>query len=572
MAVKLGEMLIKSGLLTPQKLQEALEYQKTNGGKLGLNLVKLGFVKEEDITRVLSQQYGVPAINLSKVEIDDAVVKLIPSEVAQKYLIMPVSRTGATLTIAMVDPTNVFAMDDIKFMTGYNVEPVVASEVAIKEAIDRYYGSIHALELKKVMDEMAQEETDQNLELLEDEQEVDLAKLEAATEEAPVVRLVNLILTDSIKRGASDIHIEPYEKDFRVRFRIDGVLYEIMQPPMKLRDAMTSRLKIMAKLDISEKRLPQDGRIKIKIKLQGKNREMDYRVSVLPTLFGEKIVLRLLDKENLMLDMTRLGFEQESLTKFEKAIIKPYGMVLVTGPTGSGKTNTLYSSISRVNTPETNIMTAEDPVEFNLHGINQVQMKEQIGLNFAAALRSFLRQDPNIILVGEIRDFETAEIAVKAALTGHLVLSTLHTNDAPSTVNRLMNMGIEPYLVATSVHMICAQRLVRRLCKECKEEVSMPTQALIDIGYSPEEAPKVKLYKGKGCTVCNNTGYKGRVGLYEVMDITDGMREMILTGASSIELKNKAIEEGMITLRGSGLRKIRAGQTTVEEVVRETVL
>ncbi len=573
MAVKLGEMLIKAGLLTPQKLQEALEYQKTNGGKLGLNLVKLGFVKEEDITRVLSQQYGVPAINLTKVEIDDAVVKLIPSEVAQKYLIMPVSRTGATLTIAMVDPTNVFAMDDIKFMTGYNVEPVVASEVAIKEAIDRYYGSIHALELKKVMDDLAQEEqAEQNLELLDDEQEVDLAKLEAATEEAPVVRLVNLILTDSIKRGASDIHIEPYEKDFRVRFRIDGVLYEIMQPPMKLRDAITSRLKIMAKLDISEKRLPQDGRIKIKMKLQGKNREMDYRVSVLPTLFGEKIVLRLLDKENLMLDMTRLGFEQESLNKFEKAIFKPYGMVLVTGPTGSGKTNTLYSSISRVNTPETNIMTAEDPVEFNLHGINQVQMKEQIGLNFAAALRSFLRQDPNIILVGEIRDFETAEVAVKAALTGHLVLSTLHTNDAPSTVNRLMNMGIEPYLVATSVHLICAQRLVRRLCKECKEEVSMPAQALMDIGYSADEAPKIKLYKGKGCTTCNNTGYKGRVGLYEVMDITDAMREMILTGASSIELKNKAIEEGMITLRGSGLRKIKAGQTTVEEVVRETVL
>ncbi|HEX9426175.1 MAG TPA: ATPase, T2SS/T4P/T4SS family, partial [Candidatus Polarisedimenticolia bacterium] len=475
MAVKLGEMLIKAGLLTPPKLQEALEYQKSNGGKLGFNLVKLGFVKEEDITRVLSQQYGVPAISLAKIEIDDAVVKLIPSEVAQKYLIMPVSRTGATLTIAMMDPTNVFAMDDIKFMTGYNVEPVVASEVAIKEAIDRYYGSIHALELKKVMDEMAQEEqADQNLEVLDDEEDVDLAKLEASSEEAPVVRLVNLILTDSIKRGASDIHIEPYEKDFRVRFRIDGVLYEIMQPPMKLRDAITSRLKIMAKLDISEKRLPQDGRIKIKMKLQGKNREMDYRVSVLPTLFGEKIVMRLLDKENLMLDMTRLGFEQESLDKFEKAIFKPYGMVLVTGPTGSGKTNTLYSSISRVNTPETNIMTAEDPVEFNLHGINQVQMKEQIGLNFAAALRSFLRQDPNIILVGEIRDFETAEIAVKAALTGHLVLSTLHTNDAPSTVNRLMNMGIEPYLVATSVHLICAQRLVRRLCKDCKDEVSMP--------------------------------------------------------------------------------------------------
>jgi type IV pilus assembly protein PilB len=421
------------------------------------------------------------------------------------------------------------------------------------------------------MDEMAHEE-EQNLEVLDEDQDVDLAKLEASSEEAPVVRLVNLILTDSIKRGASDIHIEPYEKDFRVRFRIDGVLYEIMQPPMKLRDAITSRLKIMAKLDISEKRLPQDGRIKIKMKLQGKNKEMDYRVSVLPTLFGEKIVLRLLDKENLMLDMTRLGFEQESLTKFEKAIFKPYGMVLVTGPTGSGKTNTLYSSISRVNTPETNIMTAEDPVEFNLHGINQVQMKESIGLNFAAALRSFLRQDPNIILVGEIRDFETAEIAVKAALTGHLVLSTLHTNDAPSTVSRLMNMGIEPYLVATSVHLICAQRLVRRLCKECREDVPMPAQALIDIGFDPAEAPGIKIYKGRGCQICNNTGYKGRVGLYEVMEITDGMREMILTGASAIELKNRAMEEGMITLRGSGLRKLKAGQTTVEEVVRETVL
>jgi type IV pilus assembly protein PilB len=571
MAVKLGEMLIKAGILTPQKLQEALEYQKTNGGKLGLNLVKMGYVKEEDLTRILSQQYGVPSIHLSKVEVDDAVVKLIPSEVAQKYLIMPVSRTGSTLIIAMVDPTNVFAMDDIKFMTGYNVEPVVASEVSIKDSIDRYYGSIHALELKKVMDEMAHEE-EQGLEVLEEEQEVDLAKLEAATEEAPVVRLVNLILTDSIKRGASDIHIEPYEKDFRVRFRIDGVLYEIMQPPMKLRDAMTSRLKIMAKLDISEKRLPQDGRIKIKMKLSGKNREMDYRVSVLPTLFGEKIVLRLLDKENLMLDMTRLGFEQESLTRFEKAIFKPYGMVLVTGPTGSGKTNTLYSSISRVNTPETNIMTAEDPVEFNLHGINQVQVKESIGLNFAAALRSFLRQDPNIILVGEIRDFETAEIAVKASLTGHLVLSTLHTNDAPSTISRLMNMGIEPYLVATSVHLICAQRLVRRLCKECKEDLNMPSQALIDIGFAPEEASTIRAYKGRGCPNCNNTGYRGRVGLYEVMEITDALREMVLTGASAIELKNKAMEEGMITLRGSGLRKLKAMQTTVEEVVRETVL
>ena len=571
MAVKLGEMLLKAGLITQDRLQEALAAQKKNGGKLGYNLVKLGYVKEDDITQLLSEQYGVPSINLRHFEIDETVITLIPSEVAQKYLVLPVNRTGATLTIAMADPTNVFAMDDVRFMTGYTVEPVVASEIAIREAIEKYYGSTHALELKKVMDEMAEAEAEA-LELLEEDEELDIHELEAATEEAPVVRLVNIILTDSIKKIASDIHIEPYEKDFRVRFRIDGVLYEIMHPPMKLKDAITSRLKIMAKLDISEKRLPQDGRIKIKIKLQGKAKEMDYRVSVLPTLFGEKIVLRLLDKDNLVLDMTRLGFEPESLLKFERQILKPYGMVLVTGPTGSGKTNTLYSSIARVNTPETNILTAEDPVEFNLHGINQVQMKEQIGLNFATALRSFLRQDPNIILVGEIRDFETAEIAVKAALTGHLVLSTLHTNDAPSTINRLMNMGIEPFLVATSVNLICAQRLVRRICKECKDEIHMPAQALADVGFSIEEAPRLKLYKGRGCPNCNNTGYRGRVGLFEVMEITDEIRELILSGASAMELRRKAIDEGMLTLRASGLQKLRDGHTTVEEVVRETVL
>jgi len=410
------------------------------------------------------------------------------------------------------------------------------------------------------------------LEVLDEEEEIDIHELESASEEAPVVKLVNIILTDSIKKSASDIHIEPYEKDFRVRFRIDGVLYEIMHPPMKLKDAITSRLKIMAKLDISEKRLPQDGRIKIKIKLQGKQKEMDYRVSVLPTLFGEKIVLRLLDKDNLVLDMTKLGFEQQSLTKFERAILKPYGMVLVTGPTGSGKTNTLYSSIARVNTPETNVMTAEDPVEFNLHGINQVQMKEQIGLNFATALRAFLRQDPNIVLVGEIRDFETAEIAVKAALTGHLVLSTLHTNDAPSTINRLMNMGIEPFLVSTSVNLIAAQRLVRRICKECKDEIQMPSQALIDVGFTPEEIPQLRLYKGAGCANCNNTGYRGRVGLFEVMEVSEEVRELILSGASAMELKRQAMEEGMLSLRESGLHKIRGAMTTVEEVVRETVL
>jgi type IV pilus assembly protein PilB len=571
MAVKLGEMLVKAGLISAEQLVEALESQKGNGEKLGFNLIKLGYVREDDITQLLSEQFGVPSINLRHFEIDDSVIKLIPSEVAQKYLILPVNRTGATLTISMADPTNVFAMDDIKFMTGYNVEPVVASEIAIREAIEKYYGSQHALELKKVMDEMAEAEAEA-LEVLEDDEELDLASLEAATEEAPVVKLVNIILTDSIKKAASDIHIEPYEKDFRVRFRIDGVLYEIMHPPMKLRDAITSRLKIMAKLDISEKRLPQDGRIKIKMKLAGKTKEMDYRVSCLPTLFGEKIVLRLLDKDNLMLDMTRLGFEPESLQKFERAILKPYGMVLVTGPTGSGKTNTLYSSMNRVNTHETNIMTAEDPVEFNLHGINQVQMKEQIGLNFAAALRSFLRQDPNIVLVGEIRDFETAEIAVKAALTGHLVLSTLHTNDAPSTINRLMNMGIEPFLVATSVNLICAQRLVRRICKECKEDINMPVQALVDVGLSPEEAAQTRLKKGRGCASCNNTGYRGRVGLYEVMEISEEIRELVLSGASAMELRRKAIEEGMFSLRRSGLMKIKDGATTVEEVVRETVL
>jgi type IV pilus assembly protein PilB len=571
MAVRLGEMLVKAGLITPEQLQEALSVQQKNGEKVGYNLIRLGYVREDDITQLLSEQYGVPSINLRHFEIDGTVISLVPSEVAQKYMVLPVNRTGATLTIAMADPTNVFAMDDIKFMTGYNVEPVVASEVAIREAIERYYGSQHALELKKVMDEMAEAEAEA-LEVLDDQEELDLASLEAATEEAPVVKLVNIILTDSIKKTASDIHIEPYERDFRVRFRIDGVLYEIMHPPMKLRDAITSRIKIMAKLDISEKRLPQDGRIKIKMKLQGKQKEMDYRVSVLPTLFGEKIVLRLLDKDNLMLDMTRLGFEPEALAKFERQILKPYGMVLVTGPTGSGKTNTLYSSMNRVNTPETNIITAEDPVEFNLYGINQVQMKEQIGLNFAASLRSFLRQDPNIILVGEIRDFETAEIAVKAALTGHLVLSTLHTNDAPSTINRLMNMGIEPFLVATSVNLICAQRLVRRICGECKETISMPTQALIDIGFSPEDAARIELRKGRGCGNCNNTGYRGRIGLYEVLELSDEIRELILSGASAMELRRQAIEEGMFSLRQSGLFKIRDGLTTVEEVVRETVL
>jgi type IV pilus assembly protein PilB len=579
MSAKLGESLLKDNLITPQQLKEALDYQRIHGGRLASTLVKLGMLSDEEVTAVLSRQYGVPSVNLDLFEVDPAAVALVPQETADRYSILPLSRVGATLTLAMVDPTNVFAIDDIKFMTGLSVEPVVVSETALGSAVKKYYGSSREMELAKVMEDLVAETTSMpdfgdeidQLEVEESHEEIDLENLERMSEDAPVVKLVNVVLVDALRRGASDIHIEPYEKEFRVRFRMDGVLYNIMAPPMKMRDALTSRLKIMARLDIAEKRLPQDGRIKIRVRLDNRSRELDFRVSTLPTIFGEKMVLRLLDKENLRLDMTQLGFEPESLGKFKRNISKPYGMVLVTGPTGSGKTSTLYSALQSLNTPETNIMTAEDPVEFNLPGINQVQMKESIGLNFAAALRSFLRQDPNIILVGEIRDFETAEIAVKAALTGHLVLSTLHTNDAPSTISRLMNMGIEPFLVATSVNLIQAQRLVRRICKECKVEVHTPEEAMIDVGFPASEVREIKTFKGAGCSTCNGTGYKSRVGLYEVMEVTEDLRELILVGASGLELRRKAIEEGMLTLRQSGLEKIRQGMTTVEEVVRETV-
>ncbi len=614
MSAKLGEILVRENLVTPQQLREALDYQRTSGGRLGSNLVKLGMISDDVITAVLSRQYGIPSINLDLFQIEPEVIKLISQEVALKYTILPISKVGATLTLAMADPTNVFAMDDIKFMTGLNVEPVIASEVSIQMSVGKYYSGSTQIDIfdaafafeadkstarngkngkngksavKVGRGEVKlnegdldvsletfdfQSHDDAEFEVVQDNEEIDLATLARASEDAPVVRLVNILMVDSLRRGASDIHVEPYEKDFRIRFRIDGVLYDVMHPPMKIRDPLISRLKIMSKLDISEKRLPQDGRIKIKVKIDDRSRELDFRVSTLPTLFGEKVVLRLLDKDNLMLDMSKLGFEPESLKKFQRNIANPYGMVLVTGPTGSGKTNTLYSALQTLNTSETNIMTAEDPVEFNLEGINQVQMKEQIGLNFAAALRSFLRQDPNIVLVGEIRDFETAEIAIKAALTGHLVLSTLHTNDAPSTISRLVNMGIEPFLVATSVNIIQAQRLIRRICKDCKEEIHVPIEGLVEIGLSKEEAATLKLYKGRGCENCLNTGYKGRVGLYEVMEITDELRELIIIGASAIELRRKAIEQGMITLRESGLCKIRDGITTIEEVVKETVI
>lgn len=571
MSQRLGDLLVKEKIITPDQLDKALKTQRESGpnSRLGSTLVHLGFVSDEEVTNFLSRQYGVPAINLQYFEIDSSVVKLIPEETAKRYQILPLSRVGASLTIAMVDPTNVFAMDDIKFMTGFNIEPVVASESAIMDAIDKAYGG--SQQESNVDELLAAMGDEADVELQAEQDEMDLAELEKSADEAPIVKLVNIVMTDAVKRGASDIHIEPYEKEYRVRFRIDGVLQHIMSPPMKLKDAITSRIKIMAKMDISEKRLPQDGRIMLKMQIGGKKKQLDFRVNCLPTLWGEKVVMRLLDKENLRLDMTKLGFEPESLEKFQRAVLKPYGMVLVTGPTGSGKTNTLYSSVSLLNKPDTNIITAEDPVEFQLHGVNQVQMKESIGLNFAAALRSFLRQDPNVILVGEIRDFETAEIAIKAALTGHLVLSTLHTNGAPETISRLMNMGIEPFLVATAVHLICAQRLIRRICVECREEVPMPVQAKIDAGFTPEEAKTAKIFKGKGCSVCNGTGYKGRAGLYEVMEVDDEIRELILIGASAVELKKKAIERGMITLRRSGLVKVKDGVTTLEEVARETL-
>jgi type IV pilus assembly protein PilB len=571
MSQRLGDLLVKEKIITADQLDKALRAQREQGpnSRLGSTLVHLGFVSDEEVTNFLSRQYGVPAINLQYFEIDASVVKLIPEETAKRYQILPLSRVGASLTIAMVDPTNVFAMDDIKFMTGFNIEPVVASESAIMDAIDKAYGG--SQQNANVDELLASMGDEADVELQAEQEDLDLSELEKSADEAPIVKLVNIVLTDAVKRGASDIHIEPYEKEYRVRFRIDGVLQHIMSPPMKLKDAITSRIKIMAKMDISEKRLPQDGRIMLKMQIGGKKKQLDFRVNCLPTLWGEKVVLRLLDKENLRLDMTKLGFEPESLEKFQRAVLKPYGMVLVTGPTGSGKTNTLYSSVSLLNKPDTNIITAEDPVEFQLHGVNQVQMKESIGLNFAASLRAFLRQDPNVILVGEIRDFETAEIAIKAALTGHLVLSTLHTNGAPETISRLMNMGIEPFLVATAVHLICAQRLIRRICVECREEVPMPPQAKVEAGFTPEEAKTAKIFKGRGCTNCNGTGYKGRAGLYEVMEVDDEIRELILIGASAVELKKKAIERGMITLRRSGLTKVKDGVTTLEEVARETL-
>ncbi len=580
MAARIGELLLETGGVTQAGIDEALEGQRAAGGRLGSHLVGLGLARDADVAALLSRQFGVPFIDLGRFDVDPAAIALLPAATARKYETVPLSRTGAALAVAMSDPANVFAVDDIEFMTGCRVEPVVATQAAIEAAVERYYGgganrgdapdlgesrlALAAKALEEIPD------LGRGLEVVEEAEEVDVTALETQSGKTPVVRLVNAVLASAIQKGASDVHFEPYEKRYRIRFRIDGVLYEVMEPPLKYRDTITSRLKVMAKLDIAERRLPQDGRIKLRLNADGAAREIDFRVSCLPTLHGEKIVLRLLDRGKLMLDMTRLGLEAESLKRLEEAIRRPWGLVLVTGPTGSGKTSTLYSAISRLNIPAANIMTAEDPVEFNLAGVNQVQTRENTGLTFAVALRSFLRQDPNVILVGEIRDLETAEIAIKAALTGHLVLSTLHTNDAAGTIHRLVNMGIEPFLVAGAVSLVCAQRLVRRICTGCVEDEPTPPPVLEAIGFGADEAARVTPRRGAGCERCSGRGYRGRIGLYEVMAVTDRFSDMVREGASPTELRRHAVEGGMVTLRASGLRKIAAGLTSIEEVLKET--
>lgn len=575
---KLGELLLRSQIVTGAQLEAARAEQRKSGGRLSGQLTKLGYVREQDMTNFLSRQFGVPSIHIEEIQsIAPELLKLIPRDKAVKHCCLPINRMGQTLMVAMSDPTDMFAIDDLKFMTGFNIEVVVAGEQAILSAIDKYYPSKKQgqdsqpqEDIGPTFEDMAGGIDDFNLDEIgygEEEESVNTVDLQNMAEEAPVVRLVNAILVDAIRNNASDIHMEPYEKMMRIRFRIDGVLKEVMRPPLKLRNAIVSRVKIMSSLDIAERRLPQDGRIKLKL---GGDREMDFRVSVLPTLFGEKVVMRLLDKSNLQLDMTKLGFEPRALKEFKEAIHRPYGMVLVTGPTGSGKTTTLYSALSELNQVTENISTAEDPVEFNLSGINQVQMHDAIGLNFAAALRSFLRQDPDIIMVGEIRDFETAEIAVKSALTGHMVLSTLHTNDAPSTVSRLLNMGIEPFLVCSSVNLILAQRLARKLCPYCRKEAHVDTQALRDAQVPEDRIPGARIYEpGPGCDKCNN-GFKGRIALYEVMVFGEELRSAVLQGYSTAELKSEAIRLGMQTLRMAGINKVLEGTTSLTEVCRVT--
>ncbi|HEY3279206.1 MAG TPA: type IV-A pilus assembly ATPase PilB [Gemmatimonadales bacterium] len=555
---KLGDILVREGLITLEQLKKALQEQKSSGMRLGYTLVKLGFIEETEVTKMLARQYRMPAVDLSRFEVDPKILKLIPPDIATKHTVLPLKREGRTLTVAIADPNNVTAIEDIKFITRCDIFPVIAGEYTLRNAIDRYYQQSDA-QLQSLLKSV---EAADDLEVVEDQQDEDV-KAQDLADDAPVVKLINGLLTDAVKRGASDIHIEPFEHEMRVRYRVDGALHEVMKPPVKMRAALTSRVKIMAQLNIAERRVPQDGRIKLKMGA----RVIDFRVSTLPVLFGEKIVLRILDKGNLTLDLKTFGFEPKSEADLLKAILNPYGMVLVTGPTGSGKTTTLYSALSRINQIDVNIMTAEDPVEYNLMGINQVLVRNEVGMTFAAALKAFLRQDPNIIMVGEIRDLETGSIAIKAALTGHLVLSTLHTNDAPSTITRMVDMGIEPFNVASAVNLIVAQRLVRRICSGCKQEHNYSDEEMHAFGIDRKVGP---FFKGAGCETCNDTGYKGRQGLYEVMACTSPLRRGILKGASTEELRDIAVGEGMLTLRMDGMVKVKKGVTTLEEVVKET--
>jgi len=559
MSSRLGELLHRRGELTAEQLADAHAQQREAGGSLSAHLVRLGFVSEEKLLGYLGRECRLPVVNPLDEDIPREVLAAVPQALVLRHHVLPTGLVRSTLTLAMADPSNLTAIDEVRFATGYDVKVVVAAPSLLQQAIERHYQT--GADYEAVLSQLHEAA----VEVVRDEDDVDLKELERSTEEAPIVRLVNTLLSDAIHKRASDVHVEPYEESLRVRFRIDGILYEIMQPPLRWKNALVSRLKIMAQLDIAERRLPQDGRIKAKL---AGAKEMDFRVSVLPTMFGEKVVLRLLDKSNLQLDMTKLGFEEPALREFQAAIAKPFGMVLVTGPTGSGKTTTLYSALAELNKPCTNISTAEDPIEFNLPGINQVQVRDEIGFNFAAALRAFLRQDPDTIMVGEIRDFETAEVGVKAALTGHLVLSTLHTNDAPSTVNRLLNMGVEPFLVAGSINLILAQRLARVICAQCREPAPPLVPAVLsELGWRGEPFTPLR---GAGCSACAGTGYRGRIALYEVMPMTDSLREQILSGATALDLKRFAIGEGMKTLRQSGFTKAAAGLTTVEEVLRVT--
>ena len=572
MASNLGELLLREKLITAEQLKDALGYEKKNKVSTSSALVSLGYISEEEMAQALSRQMGYPYIDLSQFEVYPDVINLIPADIAKKHMIMPIHRIRSFLTMAMVDPTDLDIIENVRFRTSLSIQPVIASESGITDAINKYYGSSDALKVKEIIDEIEQAEDGSVNVIEEQEEEYSIEELVHSTEEAPVITLVNTIFVDAVKKGASDVHFEAYEKSFRVRYRIDGILHEMMDLAMKFKNPVISRVKILSNLDIAEKRLPQDGRLKMRVRLEENQRkEVDMRISSVPTIFGEKIVSRILDRENLQLDLSKLGFEKETLDIFQEAIKRPWGIILVTGPTGSGKTNTLYSAIANLNSEEKNIMTAEDPVEFYMPGINQVHIKEEIGLNFSSALRSFLRQDPDIMLIGEMRDYETVDIAIKAALTGHLVFSTVHTNDAASTIVRLINMNVEPFLIADSLALVVAQRLIRRLCKKCKEEQKLSPEALVDIGFTPEEAKEVKVFRTVGCGTCNDTGYKGRVGLFEVMEINDEIKNLILTKALPAEIKKEALKKGMLTLRGSGLCKIKEGITTIEEVLRETI-